>query len=189
MEKFKNNDARLMQIISNVVYLPEEGKALTQEDKIHLKAVQQQINLLANKFENIKGDDLNKLLKIFELPATSQDESISQEQSIDTSTQQILATIKAQQKELVATNKELLNIAYENNKGYDKLRKFDLTRNTIKSVFIAPNGYELNSNEWAINSNIVKLKNQWMRTISSYLTGGTENQICILKLITKYLEI
>lgn len=173
-KNLKNNDARLMQIISNVVYLPEEGKALTQEDKIHLKAVQQQINLLANKFENIKGDDLNKLLKIFELPATSQDESISQKQSIDTSTQQILATIKAQQKELVATNKELLNIAYENNKGYDKLRKFDLTRNTIKSVFIAPNGYELNSNEWAINSNIVKLKNQWMRTISSYLTGGTE---------------
>lgn len=173
-KNLKNNDARLMQIISNVVYLPEEGKALTQEDKIHLKAVQQQINLLANKFENIKGNDLNKLLKIFELPATSQDESISQEQSIDTSTQQILATIKAQQKELVVTNKELLNIAYENNKGYDKLRKFDLTRNTIKSVFIAPNGYELNSNEWAINSNIVKLKNQWMRTISSYLTGGTE---------------
>lgn len=173
-KNLKNNDARLMQIISNVVYLPEEGKALTQEDKIHLKAVQQQINLLANKFENIKGDDLNKLLEIFELPATSQDESISQEQSIDTSTQQILATIKAQQKELVVTNKELLNIAYENNKGYDKLRKFDLTRNTIKSVFIAPNGYELNSNEWAINSNIVKLKNQWMRTISSYLTGGTE---------------
>lgn len=173
-KNLKNNDARLMQIISNVVYLPEEGKALTQEDKIHLKAVQQQINLLANKFENIKGDDLNKLLKIFELPATSQDESISQEQSIDTSTQQILATIKAQQKELIVTNKELLNIAYENNKGYDKLRKFDLTRNTIKSVFIAPNGYELNSNEWAINSNIVKLKNQWMRTISSYLTGGTE---------------
>ena len=173
-KNLKNNDARLMQIISNVVYLPEEGKALTQEDKIHLKAVQQQINLLANKFENIKGDDLNKLLKIFELPATSQDESISQEQSIDTSTQQILATIKAQQKELVVTNKELLNIAYENNKGYDKLRKFDLTRNIIKSVFIAPNGYELNSNEWAINSNIVKLKNQWMRTISSYLTGGTE---------------
>ena len=173
-KNLKNNDARLMQIISNVVYLPEEGKALTQEDKIHLKAVQQQINLLANKFENIKGDDLNKLLKIFELPATLQDESISQEQSIDTSTQQILATIKAQQKELVVTNKELLNIAYENNKGYDKLRKFDLTRNTIKSVFIAPNGYELNSNEWAINSNIVKLKNQWMRTISSYLTGGTE---------------
>lgn len=173
-KNLKNNDARLMQIISNVVYLPEEGKALTQEDKIHLKAVQQQINLLANKFENIKGDDLNKLLKIFELPATSQDESISQEQSIDTSTQQILATIKAQQEELVVTNKELLNIAYENNKGYDKLRKFDLTRNTIKSVFISPNGYELNSNEWAINSNIVKLKNQWMRTISSYLTGGTE---------------
>lgn len=173
-KNLKNNDDRLMKIISNVVYLPEEGKTLTQEDKIHLKAVQQQINLLANKFENIKGNDLNKLLKIFELPATSQDESISQEQSIDTSTQQILATIKAQQKELVATNKELLNIAYENNKGYDKLRKFDLTRNTIKSVFIAPNGYELNSNEWAINSNIVKLKNQWMRTISSYLTGGTE---------------
>lgn len=173
-KNLKNNDARLMQIISNIVYLPEEGKALTQEDKIHLKAVQQQINLLANKFKNIKGDDLNKLLKIFELPATSQDESISQEQSIDTSTQQILATIKAQQKELVVTNKELLNIAYENNKGYDKLRKFDLTRNTIKSVFIAPNEYELNSNEWAINSNIVKLKNQWMRTISSYLTGGTE---------------
>lgn len=173
-KNLKNNDARLVQIISNVVYLPEEGKALTQEDKIHLKAVQQQINLLANKFENIKGDDLNKLLKIFELPATSQDESISQEQSIDTSTQQISATIKAQQKELVVTNKELLNIAYENNKGYDKLRKFDLTRNTIKSVFIAPNGYELNSNEWAINSNIVKLKNQWMRTISSYLTEGTE---------------
>lgn len=173
-KNLKNNDARLMQIISNVVYLPEEGKALTQEDKIHLKAVQQQINLLANKFENIKGDDLNKLLKIFELPATSQDESISQEQSIDTSTQQILDTIKAQQKELVVTNKELLNIAYENNKGYDKLRKFDLARNTIKSVFISPNGYELNSNEWAINSNIVKLKNQWMRTISSYLTGGTE---------------
>lgn len=173
-KSLKNNDDRLMKIISNVVYLPEEGKALTQEDKIHLIAVQQQINLLANKFENIKGDDLNKLLKIFELPATSQDESISQEQSIDTSTQQILDTIKAQQKELVVTNKELLNIAYENNKGYDKLRKFDLTRNTIKSVFISPNGYELNSNEWAINSNIVKLKNQWMRTISAYLTGGTE---------------
>ena len=173
-KNLKNNDARLMQIISNVVYLPEEGKALTQDDIIHLKAVQNQINLLANKFENIKGDDLNKLLKIFELPATSQDESIPQEQSIDISTQQTLATIKAQQKELVVTNKELLNIAYENNKGYDKLRKFDLTRNTIKSVFIAPNGYELNSNEWAINSNIVKLKNQWMRTISSYLTGGTE---------------
>lgn len=173
-KNLKNNDDRLMKIISNVVYLPEQGKALTQEDKIHLIAVQQQINLLANKFENIKGDDLNKLLKIFELPAISQDESISQEQSIDTSTQQILNTIKAQQEELVVTNKELLNIAYENNKGYDKLRKFDLTRNTIKSVFVAPNGYELNSNEWAINSNIVKLKNQWMRTISSYLTGGTE---------------
>ena len=42
----------------------------------------------------------------------------------------------------------------------DQERKlFDLTRNTIKSVFISPNGYELNSNEWAINSNIVKLKN------------------------------
>ena len=173
-KNIKNNEEQLMNIISSQVYLPEQGKALTQEDKIHLKAVQNQIKLLANKFENIKGNDLNRLLKIFELPATSQDESISQEQSIDTSTQQILDTIKAQQKELVVTNKELLNIAYENNKGYDKLRKFDLTRNTIKSVFIAPNGYELNSNEWAINSNIVKLKNQWMRIISSYLTGGTE---------------
>lgn len=173
-KNIKDNEEQLMNIISSQVYLPEQGKALTQEDKIHLKAVQQQINLLANKFENIKGNDLNKLLKIFELPATSQDESISQEQSIDTSTQQILDTIKDQQKELVVTNKELLNIAYENNKGYDKLRKFDLTRNTIKSVFISPNGYELNSSEWAINGNIVKLKNQWMRTISSYLTGGTE---------------
>lgn len=170
-KNLKNNDDKLMRIISNVVYLPEEGKALTQDDIIHLKAVQQQIKLLANKFENIKGDDLNKLLKIFELPATSQDESISQEQSIDTSTQQILDTIKAQQEELVVTNKELLNIAYENNKGYDKLRKFDLTRNIIKSVFISTNEYELNSNEWSINSNIVKLKNQWMRTISSYLKG------------------
>jgi hypothetical protein len=28
-KNLKNNDARLMQIISNVVYLPEEGKALT----------------------------------------------------------------------------------------------------------------------------------------------------------------
>lgn len=173
-KNIKDNEEQLMNIISSQVYLPEQGKALTQEDKIHLKAVQNQIKLLANKFENIKGNDLNRLLKIFELPATSQDESISQEQSIDTSTQQILDTIKAQQEELVVTNKELLNIAYENNKGYDKLRKFDLTRNTIKSVFVAPNGYELNSNEWAINSNIVKLKNQWMRTISSYLTDGTE---------------
>lgn len=173
-KNIKDNEEQLMNIISSQVYLPEEGKALTQDDIIHLKAVQQQIKLLANKFENIKGDDLNKLLKIFEPSITSQDESISQEQSIDISTQQILATIKAQQKELLVTNKELLNIAYENNKGYNKLRKFDLTRNIIKSVFIAPNGYELNSNEWTINSNIVKLKNQWMRTISSYLTGGTE---------------
>lgn len=173
-KNLKNDDIKLMKVISKSVYLPEEGKALTQDDIIHLKAVQQQINLLANKFENIKGDDLNKLLKIFKLSTTSQDESIPQEQSIDTSTQQILDTIKAQQEELVVTNKELLNIAYENNKGYDKLRKFDLTRSIIKSVFISPNGYELNSNEWAINSNIVKLKNQWMRIISSYLTGGTE---------------
>lgn len=173
-KNIKDNEEQLMNIISSQVYLPEEGKALTQDDIIHLKAVQQQIKLLANKFENIKGDDLNKLLKIFEPSITSQDESISQEQSIDISTQQILATIKAQQKELLVTNKELLNIAYENNKGYNKLRKFDLTRNIIKSVFISSKGYELNSNEWAINSNIVKLKNQWMRTISSYLTGGTE---------------
>ena len=167
----KGNDEKLMKVISKSVYLPEEGKALTQDDIIHLKAVQQQINLLANKFENIKGDDLNKLLKIFEPSTTSQDESISQEQSIDTSTQQILDTIKAQQEELVVTNKELLNIAYVNNKGYDRLRKFDLTRNTIKSIFISPNKYELNSNEWAINSNIVNLKNQWMNTISLYLKG------------------
>lgn len=167
----KGNDEKLMKVISKSVYLPEEGKALTQDDIIHLKAVQQQINLLANKFENIKGDDLNKLLKIFEPSTISQDESISQEQSIDTSTQQILDTIKAQQEELVVTNKELLNIAYVNNKGYDRLRKFDLTRNTIKSIFISPNKYELNSNEWAINSNIVNLKNQWMNTISLYLKG------------------
>ena len=83
----KGNDEKLMKVISKSVYLPEEGKALTQDDIIHLKAVQQQINLLANKFENIKGDHLNKLLKIFEPSTTSQDESISQEQSIDTSTQ------------------------------------------------------------------------------------------------------
>lgn len=170
-KNLKNDDAKLMKVISKSVYLPEEGKALTQDDIIHLKAVQQQINLLANKFENIKGDDLNKLLKIFEPSTTSQDESISQEQNIDTSTQQILDTIKAQQEELVVTNKELLNIAYVNNKGYDRLRKFDLTRNTIKSIFISPNKYELNSNEWAINSNIVNLKNQWMNTISLYLGG------------------
>lgn len=173
-KNLKNDDARLMKVISKAVYLPEEGKALTQDDIVHLKAVQQQINLLANKFENIKGDDLNKLLKIFEPSTTSQNESISQEQNIDISTQQILDTIKAQQEELLVTNKELLNIAYENNKGYDKLRKFDLTRNTIKSVFISTKGYELNSSEWAINSNIVKLKNQWMHTISSYLTNGTQ---------------
>lgn len=175
-KNIKDNEEQLMNIISSQVYLPEEGKALTNEDKIHLQAVKKCINELANNniFKNIKGDDLNKLLKIFELPATSQDESISQEQSIDPSTQQILNTIEVQIKETLITNKELLNIAYENNKGYDKLRKFDLTRNIIKSVFIAPNGYELNSNEWAINSNIVKLKNQWMRTISSYLTDGTE---------------
>ena len=85
-KNIKDNEEQLMNIISSQVYLPEQGKALTQEDKIHLIAVQQQIKLLANKFENIKGDDLNKLLKIFELPATSQDESIPQEQSIDTST-------------------------------------------------------------------------------------------------------
>lgn len=175
-KRAKDNEEQLMNIISSQVYLPEEGKALTDEDKTHLQVVQKCINDLANNnvFENIKGEDLNKLLKIFELPATSQDESISQEQSIDPSTQQILNAVEVQIKEALITNKELLNIAYENNKGYDKLRKFDLTRNTIKSVFISPNGYELNSNEWAINSNIVKLKNQWMRTISSYLTGGTE---------------
>lgn len=175
-KRAKDNEEQLMNIISSQVYLPEEGKALTDEDKTHLQAVQKCINDLANNniFENIKGEDLNKLLKIFELPATSQDESISQEQSIDPSTQQILNAVEVQIKEALITNKELLNIAYENNKGYDKLRKFDLTRNIIKSVFISPNGYELNSNEWAINSNIVKLKNQWMRTISSYLTGGTE---------------
>lgn len=172
-KNLKNDDIKLMKVISKSVYLPEEGKALTQDDIIHLKAVQQQINLLANKFENIKGDDLNKLLKIFEPSTTSQDESIPQEQSIDTSTQQILDTIKAQQEELVVTNKELLNIAYVNNKGYDRLRKFDLIRNIIKSIFISPNKYELNSNEWAINSNIVNLKNQWMNTISLYL-GGEE---------------
>lgn len=170
------NKVKLMRSITQYVYLPEEGKALTQEDKNHLQAVQEGINTIVslNAFKNIKGDDVNELLKVFELPATSQDESISQEQNIDPSTQQILDTVKTQIKEALVTNKELLNIAYENNKGYDKLRKFDLTRNTIKSVFIAPNGYELNSNEWAINSNIVKLKNQWMRTISSYLTDGTE---------------
>ena len=56
-KNLKNNDDRLMRIISNVVYLTEEGKALTQDDIIHLKAVQQQINLLANNFENIKGDE------------------------------------------------------------------------------------------------------------------------------------
>lgn len=173
-KNIKDNEEQLMNIISSQVYLPEEGKALTQEDKIHLKAVQQQIKLLANKFENIKGNDLNKLLEIFKLPAASQDESISQEQNLDISAQQTLATIKAQQEELLATNKELLNIAYANNKGYDKLRKFDLTRNTIKSIFIASNKYELTSSEWAINSNIVKLKNQWMRTISSYLTEGAQ---------------
>lgn len=175
-KNIKDNEEQLMNIISSQVYLPEEGKALTQENIIHLKAVQKCIKDLANNniFKNIKGADLNKLLKIFELPATLQDESIPQEQSIDPSTQQILNVIEVQIKEALITNKELLNIAYENNKGYDKLRKFDLTRNTIKSVFISPNGYELNSNEWAINSNIVKLKNQWMRTISSYLTGGTE---------------
>lgn len=175
-KKAKDDEEFLMNVISTQVYLPEEGKALTDEDKTHLQAVRKCINDLANNniFENIKGEDLNKLLKIFELPAASQDESISQEQSIDPSTQQILNAVEVQIKEALITNKELLNIAYENNKGYDKLRKFDLTRNTIKSVFISPNGYELNSNEWAINSNIVKLKNQWMRTISSYLTGGTE---------------
>ena len=52
-KNLKNDDARLMKVISKSVYLPEEGKALTQDDIIHLKAVQQQINLLANKFENI----------------------------------------------------------------------------------------------------------------------------------------
>ena len=69
-KNIKDNEEQLMNIISSQVYLPEEGKALTQEDKIHLKAVQQQIKLLANKFENIKGNDLNKLLEIFKLPAT-----------------------------------------------------------------------------------------------------------------------
>ena len=170
------NKVKLMRSITQYVYLPEEGKALTDEDKNHLQAVQAGINTIVslNAFKNIKGDDVNELLKVFELPATSQDESISQEQSINPSTQQIIYTVEAYLKEALVTNKELLNIAYENNKGYDKLRKFDLTRSIIKSVFISPNGYELNSNEWAINSNIVKLKNQWMRTISSYLTGGTE---------------
>ena len=170
------NKVKLMRSITQYVYLPEEGKALTDEDKNHLQAVQTGINTIVslNAFKNIKGSDVNELLKVFELPATSQDESISQKQSINPSTQQIVNTVEAYLKEALVTNKELLNIAYENNKGYDKLRRFDLTRNTIKSVFIAPNGYELNSNEWAINSNIVKLKNQWMRTISSYLTGGTE---------------
>lgn len=170
------NKVKLMRSITQYVYLPEEGKALTDEDKNHLQAVQAGINTIVslNAFKNIKGDDVNELLKVFELPATSQDESISQEQSINPSTQQIIYTVEAYLKEALVTNKELLNIAYENNKGYDKLRKFDLTRSIIKSVFISPNEYELNSNEWAINSNIVKLKNQWMRIISSYLTGGTE---------------
>lgn len=170
------NEVKLMRSITQYVYLPEEGKALTDEDKTHLQAVQEGINTIVslNAFKNIKGNDVNELLKVFELPTTSQDESIPQEQSINPSTQQILDTVKAQLKESLITNKELLNIAYENNKGYDKLRKFDLTRNTIKSIFIAPNKFELNSNEWAINSNIVKLKNQWMRTISSYLTDGAQ---------------
>lgn len=170
------NKVKLMRSITQYVYLPEEGKALTDEDKNHLQAVQAGINTIVslNAFKNIKGDDVNELLKVFELPATSQDESISQEQSINPSTQQIIYTVEAYLKEALVTNKELLNIAYENNKGYDKLRKFDLTRSIIKSVFISPNGYELNSNEWAINSNIVKLKNQWMCIISSYLSGGTE---------------
>lgn len=176
IKKDSINTIKLMRSITQYVYLPEEGKALTQEDKIHLQAVQEGINAVVseNAFKNIKGDDVNELLKVFEVPVTSQDESISQEQNIDPSTQQILDTVKTYIKEALVTNKELLNIAYENNKGYDKLRKFYLTRSIIKSVFISPNGYELNSNEWAINSNIVKLKNQWMRTISSYLSGGTE---------------
>lgn len=185
-KNLKNDDAKLMKVISKSVYLPEEGKALTQDDIIHLKAVQQQINLLANKFENIKGDDLSKLLKIFEPSTTTQDESINQEQTIDTATQQILDAIKAQQEELVVTNKELLDIAYVNNKGYDRLRKFDLTRNVINSVFVAKNGYELNSSEWDINNNIAKLKNAWLNIISSYLGMDTENMYTQMNGILKY---
>ena len=71
-KNIKDNEEQLMNIISSQVYLPEEDKALTNEDKIHLQAVQKCINDLANNniFKNIKGADLNKLLKIFELPAT-----------------------------------------------------------------------------------------------------------------------
>ena len=72
-KRAKDDEEFLMNVISTQVYLPEEGKALTDEDKTHLQAVRKCINDLANNniFENIKGDDLNKLLKIFELPTAS----------------------------------------------------------------------------------------------------------------------
>ena len=35
-KNIKDNEEQLMNIISSQVYLPEQGKALTQEDKIHL---------------------------------------------------------------------------------------------------------------------------------------------------------
>lgn len=185
-KNLKNDDAKLMKIVSKSVYLPEEGKALTQDDIIHLKAVQQQIHLLANKFENIKGEDLNKLLKVFEPSTTTQDESIPQEQSLDLATQQTLASIKALQEELVITNKELLDIAYMNNKGYDRLRKFDLTRNVITSIFLSKNGYELNSSEWDINNNIVKLKNGWFNIINKYLERSPKDMYSVVNGIVKY---
>jgi len=77
-------------------------------------------------------------------------------------------------------------MAYVNNKGYDRLRKFDLTRNVINSVFVAKNGYELNSSEWDINNNIAKLKNTWLNIISSYLGMDVENMYTQMNGILKY---
>ena len=49
------NKVKLIRSITQYVYLPEEGKALTDEDKNHLQAVQAGINTIVslNAFKNI----------------------------------------------------------------------------------------------------------------------------------------
>ena len=51
------NRVKLMRSITQYVYLPEEGKALTDEDKNHLQAVQTGINTIVslNAFKNINS--------------------------------------------------------------------------------------------------------------------------------------
>lgn len=179
------NNGDINKVISGIldnkgIFFPVKGEEYSKEDtdsnNVHLQAMVSTLEELKarNQLTNIPEDRINDLIELFK-PTISQDTTTNQQEDLEVTTQQIQEAIANQIEELLITNNDLINLVYQGNRGHNRIRLFDFTKSVLTSVFVQNGSYKLNSNEYSINSNIARLKNQWMHQICQYFNMSEQD--------------